>query len=99
MKLILDFWKVGIRNNSGLLFHIVGGKAIYWLAIGHGETREVALAIVLSAAVLWEAFEVLRMVFGVGGLELGLITKRYGTLKNFTLDAIGDILGAMIGAI
>jgi hypothetical protein len=97
--ILIDFWKVGIRNNSGLPFHILGGKLIQYLAIGHGESYADALAIVLVAAIVFELFELAGMVFGVGGLELGLITKRYGTLKNFVLDSIGDILGALAGAI
>ena len=94
---MIEFWKVGIRDNTGLPFHIIGGKFFQWIAVCLGADYIHSLAAVLIVAVLWEFYEALQMA--VVGWDLSLAGKKYGTTKNFLLDALGDILGALIGAL
>jgi hypothetical protein len=94
---MIDFWKIGIRDNTGLKYHIVGGKLFGALAMAQGESYLFSLLFVLCIAIIWEFGEAISML--VRGWDLSLAGKKYGTTKNFLLDSLGDILGAIVGAL
>jgi hypothetical protein len=93
------FWLFGIRFNTGLVFHVVGGKFFNWLAMGHGETYLEAKGWVLLFAIGWEIVEIIFFLYKYGSWQNALIKTKYKTTKNWAYDSFGDILGAMIGTL
>lgn len=85
------FWLFGIKHNTGLAFHIAGGKVFMWM-FGN-------ILIVLIIALAWEVFEVAASLYKYGSWEKALIGTKYKTTKNWLMDSIGDVLGALFGAL
>ncbi len=77
-----------IFNNKWLWFHIIGGGILakiflIWFA------PQLAFICVAVVAILWEIYEYFK----------DDVKRIYGSKKRFYLDAIGDIVGALIMAL
>ena len=84
------FWLFGIKHNTGLSFHIFGGI---------GFSVFVSVAWVLFIAIMWEVVEVIASLYKYGSWQEALIKTKYKTTKNWFYDSLGDIIGAVIGAL
>ena len=93
------FWLFGIKHNTGLAFHILGGI---------GFAIFLPLMWVIFIAVMWEVLEVILSLYKHGSSQdkslkeswqRALIATKYKTTKNWVYDSLGDIVGALIGAL
>lgn len=84
------FWLFGIKHNTGLAFHILGGI---------GFAIFLPLKWVIFVALLWEVFEIIASLYKYGSWQEALIKTKYKTTKNWFYDSLGDIIGAVIGAL
>lgn len=79
---------INIRN-SFLWFHILAGVYLCKLFLMLGVSDQLAVLSVLTVAITWEGWE----------YAYGDIIETYGNKKRFFLDAIQDIVGALLAAI
>jgi len=84
------FWLFGIKHNTGLSFHILGGI---------GFAVFLPLMWVMFVAITWEVLEMISSMYKYGTWQDALVGSKYKTTKNWLYDSLGDILGALIGAI
>lgn len=87
MATLKYFFRYAFLSNTWLWFHILGAAVLFRLFVlidGIGKTDAVIL--VLTVAVVWEIIE----------LKTSNVEKIYGSVKQWTIDAIGDLLGALL---
>lgn len=93
------FWLFGFKHNTRLAFHVVGGKFFNWVAMGHGELYWAAKGWVLIIAIGFEIVQAIASLYKYGSWQEALIKTKYKTTKNWLYDSLGDIIGAVIGAL
>lgn len=102
-KLIAElklFWLFGIKHNTGLAFHILGGIGFHFIFTNFfgcsiWESRRWVLLIAIGREVL----EVIVSRYKYGSWQNALVKTKYKTTKNWFYDSLGDILGAMVGTL
>lgn len=84
------FWLFGIKHNTGLSFHILGGIGFAIL---------LPIVWVVFIAIMWEVIEVIASLYKYGSWQDAIVKTKYKTTKNWFYNSVGDVLGALIGAI
>jgi len=87
-----DFIEFAIPQNRWFAVHIIGGGVIAKLFKAHHETFLFTLVCVVALAFLWELYE----LYTLRGDRLKAV---YGSEKRWFWDSIGDIAGAIVGAL
>ncbi len=82
------FLRYAFLENRWVWFHILAGAFLARCFLTLVQTDQV-VGYVFLAAVTWELLEV----------ALTNVEARYGSLKRFFLDAVGDVMGAVIAAV
>jgi hypothetical protein len=92
MDILKDFLFIGLCGNSWLWFHILGAAiGVKFFLLKTDWSHRTIILTVLALALGWEFIE---FFLELGG-NLNNALAIYGSTKNWLLDTLGDIFGAM----
>ena len=82
------FFKWGFFGNYWIWFHMLGG-ALLGFTLRRYMNQKIAVLVTIAVTVLWEIYEFID----------GDILEIYGSWERWSLDSLGDIVGALAVAI